>query len=397
MRWSGPSPVPTPGVAVRALAALALLAACPPAEEEVPPPEPIPAFEPLGPWAVGHQSRELVDADRGDRALPVELWFPVAPADAEGLPAAEYPLGAGFSLPSEVAVDFAPVAEVGQWLLVFSHGYRGINTQSVELMESLASYGFVVASPEHVGNSQAAPDDDFDTAASNRVPDVSFVLDALQEASTDPDDILFERIGEAEVGVLGHSFGGMTSIGSAAGWAGAAADPRVAAIAPISAVIDGDLQEDDRTGDNAGFTPEQLATITVPTLLLGGTADVSVPIGNNHLAFDEITNAPFVASVEIDGANHTHFANVCAIGDFLIELGFEMSTWDALGAGELTEPYESTCTGDAFPIDEAIRLTQAVVVPFFLNQLLGDEDFAPWVSERYGDQEPALAVSVRGE
>ncbi len=382
---------------LRVFTALALLSGCPTVDEEAPPPEPIPAFEPLGPYAVGHRSLELVDPDRAARTLPVELWHPADAAEASSALPAEYPLGAGFSLPSEVAVDGVAVHEAGQFLLVFSHGYRGINTQSVELMESLASYGFVVASPEHVGNSQESPDDEFDVAAANRVPDVSFVIDALQAASEDPADPLFERLGEPDVGVVGHSFGGMTAIGSAAGWAGAPADPRVAAIAPISAVIDADLQSDDREGENAGFTPEQLATITVPTLLLGGTADLSVPIGNNHLAFDEITAAPFVASAEIAGANHTHFANVCAIGDFLIGLGFEVTSWPALGAGQLVDPFEATCTGDAFPIEEAIRLTQALVVPFFLHRLAGDEAFAPYVSVRYGDQEAALSVAVRGD
>ena len=42
-------------------------------------------------------------------------------------------------------------------LLVFSHGYRAINTQSTDLMEALASHGFVVASPEHTGNAQGSP------------------------------------------------------------------------------------------------------------------------------------------------------------------------------------------------------------------------------------------------
>jgi len=49
------------------------------------------------------------------------------------------------------------------------------------------------------------------------------------------------------------------------------------------------------------------------------------------------------------------------------------------------------------PIDEAIRLTRAVVVPFFVHRLHGDEAFARWVSVQYGEQEPALSIDVRGE
>ena len=51
-----------------------------------------------------------------------------------------------------------------------------------------------------------------------------------------------------------------------------------AAIAPISAVIDGTLQSDDRPSPNAGFSAEQLASIIVPVMLIAGTA-VAVGIG----------------------------------------------------------------------------------------------------------------------
>jgi predicted dienelactone hydrolase len=70
-------------------------------------------------------------------------------------------------------------ARSAQTLLVFSHGYQGINIQSFELMEALASHGFIVISPEHTGNAQASPTDTFDEAASNRAPDVSYLIDRM--------------------------------------------------------------------------------------------------------------------------------------------------------------------------------------------------------------------------
>ena len=145
----------------------------------------------------------------------------------------------------------------------------------------------------------------------------------------------------------------MTTVGMAAGWAGAPADPRVTAIAPISAVIQGDLQSADRSGDNTGFSAEQLNSISIPTLLLGGTEDEAVPIENNDIAFAALNSAPVVYQADIIGANHTHFANVCIIGDLLIDLGFSTEAWPGLGAGALLEPYEKTCTGDAFPFSSA--------------------------------------------
>jgi len=229
---------------------------------------------------------------------------------------------------------------------------------------------------------------DFDAAAEHRVPDVSAVIDAMARRSAESDDAFSDRIATHRVGVIGHSFGGMTAIGAAAGWAGAGPDPRVAAIAPVSAVIDGDLQSDERAGPNAGFTADQLAGVVIPAMLIGGTEDVDVPIENNRLAFDQMVNAPAVYRVDVIGANHTHFANVCAIGDLLIELGLDPDLWATLGAEDLIAPYEATCTGDAFPIAEADRLLSLYAVAFFRRHLLGEVGYDDWLSEGYADGEP---------
>ncbi|MCX5740647.1 MAG: hypothetical protein NTZ61_19530, partial [Proteobacteria bacterium] len=37
-----------------------------------------------GPGAVGHTTDFAVDAARGDRTLPVELWYPIDPENAVG-------------------------------------------------------------------------------------------------------------------------------------------------------------------------------------------------------------------------------------------------------------------------------------------------------------------------
>ena len=349
----------------------------------------------LGPFAVGHTSFTAEDPARADRELLIDAWYPVDPADAAGAEGTAYPLAPLIDLESEVAVEGAPVSP-GRWtLVVFSPGYRGIHTQSIELMEALASHGFVVASPEHAGNAQASPDDTFDVAAANRVPDVSFVIDTIFGRATDPPDLFFEHISHGDVGVVGHSFGGMTAIGMAAGWAGADPDPRVAAIAPISAVIDGELQEDDRPSNNAGFSEEQLGSVAVPVILIGGTEDVNVPIENNDLAFEQMTDAPVVYQVDIEGANHTHFANVCAFGDLLIEIGIPQESWPALGAEALLEPYEATCGEDAFPIDEAIRLLNLYVVAFFRHHLSDDATYGEYLTEASAADEPAVSFSTR--
>jgi predicted dienelactone hydrolase len=352
---------------------------------------PVDVPDELGPFAVGHAMFAAGDASRDGRTLPIEVWYPVEAEDTTAAMPRQYTLSGIPGPVSEVAFADAPVSPRRKHnLLVFSHGYQGISTQSIGLMEILASHGFIVASPEHTGNSQASPTDDFDEAAANRVPDVSFVIDTMLLRSEDPSDPFFDRVANNGIGVFGHSFGAMTAIGTAAGWAGAEADTRVEAILAVSAVIVPELQSDIRTSPNAGFTEGQLERITVPAMLMAGTEDVNVFPENNEIAFEQIVNAPHVYRVDLIGANHTHFANVCQIGDFLLEIGIDQEAWPTIGAEELIAPYEVTCGPEAFPIEEANRLQNLYTVAFFRRHLLEETGYDRFLSSEFAQLEPAI-------
>jgi len=340
----------------------------------------------LGPYAVGHTAFDLVDADRNDRPLEIQAWYPADPADAVG-DKTLYALVEGILyLPSEAAFDDIPVLDRFLMpLIVFSHGHEAINIQSVRLMEALASHGFIVVAPNHTGNTTFDNSATFEESAVDRPQDVSFLIDAMMARNLDFDDPFFLRVSPFAIGVAGHSFGGYTALAMAAGYGagGVAPDPRVQAIFSVSGVTN-------------LFTDEELASIRVPTLLLGGTLDTVVPIDPNTIrAFDLISSRPLYR-VDVEGATHFHFANICDIGNALIAAGVPQAFWPFVGAAALVEPYNLTCTPSAFPFEEAIRLQNLYAVAFFQRHLKFDERYAPFLTESYAEEnEPSVTLYRR--
>ena len=156
-----------------------------------------------GPFPVGRTSFEIVDATRGDRTLPVDVWYP---AVDDGSPASAYDLLLA-AIVSPLALADPPVAPGPLPLLIFSHGSGGVRFQSYFLTELLASHGFVVAAPDHVGNSATdiflPVPPPFETK--DRPLDVSFLITRMLEKSADPNDPFFGRLDGVRIGVLGHS------------------------------------------------------------------------------------------------------------------------------------------------------------------------------------------------
>ncbi len=107
------------------------------------------AVEAPGDWSVGVRTAEVTGA-RG-RKLPVEIWYPVDPENTGDAQAATYPFP-GLSVASETGLADAPVAPGPFPLVVYSHGNGGLNYVSAFLTEHLASHGFIVAAPNHTGN-----------------------------------------------------------------------------------------------------------------------------------------------------------------------------------------------------------------------------------------------------
>jgi len=333
----------------------------------------------LGPWAIGYSELTAIDASRDDRELPLHLWYPVDPEDAAG-DAAFYSLLGPLGFGSMLAFDDVPVSSAGRRpLIVFSHGSGGIALQSVRLMEHLASHGFVVVSPSHTGNTQfdmSSPDPEAD-----RYPDVAFVIDEMERHATTPGDPFEGRIDTDNVGVAGHSYGGMTAQFMAAGHAPFGPDLRVKAIMPVAA-------------SSRQLTDEELTGISVPALYMVGTLDPLLV--ETTRAFDLVSSAALYR-VDVVGATHTHFANVCDFGTLLIDLGIDIDRWPDIGAGALVPIYAETCVPPAFPIEEATRLQNLYAAAFFRRHLLGERYYDKFLTGAYAAaREPDTMFSGGG-
>ncbi len=220
---------------------------------------------PTGPDALGtreitsNQRRLAVDGSPEGPAAPVlvQAWYPrspgaegktapyvkdanvVIPELAESLNLPAWP----FSSIGEIkthAVDNARIApsadgKTKKWpLIVFSHGFNGLRSQSTVLMEELASHGYLILAPQHSYDSavtvfpsgrklepKAKPPKDLSLMEEDelrgewtdrRVGELRSLL-ALVFAGKLPDKELNDQIDLNRVAVLGHSMGGSTISG----------------------------------------------------------------------------------------------------------------------------------------------------------------------------------------
>ncbi len=193
---------------------------------------------------------------------------------------------------------------LGYPVVVFSHGFGGCNTQSVFLMEALASAGYLAVAPNHAdascgrahraGSGGWRPEEPFqkaqawsDATYKDRRADIEAVLDAVVNAKS------FQGVPvDAErVGIAGHSLGGYTALGVAGAWT-SWKDPRIKAILALSPY-------------NTPFTAKgDLGRLHVPVMFQGGTLDLGISPTVRHSggAYDRSSGPKYY--VEFQGAGH---------------------------------------------------------------------------------------------
>lgn len=221
-------------------------------------------------YPVGTADVTYTDPARGNRAVPVDLYYPATTAGA-GQPIAEPSAGGSFAA------------------IAFGHGFQMPASAYAWVAGRLAALGCVVAVPRTGGEL-------FPSHAQFGL-DLAFAARTLREAGAIPDSPFFGRMGPRSL-VMGHSMGGGCALLAMAG------DPSLSAVAAFAAA---------ETNPSAVAA---CATVDRPALLFAGTNDcVTPPAGHQIPMYGAL--AGWRALATIDGASHCQFNAY----NFLCDLG----------------------------------------------------------------------------
>lgn len=258
----------------------------------------------FGPYPVGVTTLPLTDPSRmnvaGDAPRPVltEVYYPSTAQAIAGVPRDVVTV---LDLPIVATPAYRDVAiAAGQFpLVLFSHGNSGIRFQSFFFAAHLASHGYVVASPDHHGNTFVDLIDGIvdSGVATNRPLDMSFLIDQFLAFNTQEGNRFEGSILPDAIGASGHSFGGFTVFMLA----GPGGDPRIKAILPQAPA--------------AVFTDDFLQAITIPVLIIGGSIDETTEFEpNQQRPYDLLpSGARIVGLAEVAGGGHFTFSDFCEV------------------------------------------------------------------------------------
>jgi dienelactone hydrolase len=250
-------------------------------------------YDPLarGTFPVGVRTVELLDTVR-NRSFPCEIWYPAA-----------QPTGEDLAAETQEVRDAA--ARSGTYpLVVFSHYSGGHRRASTFLCTHLSSHGYVVAALDHSevvakdlvptpGETAEQKSARANAWIANRVPDLRFLIDRLLAGNALPPEI---RIDPAQVGAVGHSFGGWTVL------AATAEEPRIGAVVALA--------PGGSSKPRPGILPLKLNfgwDRDVPTLYLVAHDDTSIPLAGMYELLERTPSTKQIAVLR--RADHLHFVD----------------------------------------------------------------------------------------
>lgn len=319
-----------------------------------------PAYRGPGPYEVGLTEVSLPDRE-------VAVFYPAADGATEGAAEVTYSQldalpealaqAAPALLPEGTDPDILTVVIDGVGadveaspdgpfpLVLFSHGFGSFRLDASALLAGIASWGFVVAAPQHIERDRAALVSNAVTRDPER--DVQVLVDTIELVGAA--DGPLEGLADTEqVGAVGHSAGGRAALT-------ALSEPEIDVAVGWAAAGRGDVEVVDK-----------------PSMNIAATVDVLIPLEEIEATYAEL--APPKRLVVIDGAGHNSFTDVCVAvkaGNDLIGLaqsiGFPIPENLAAGATDGCEEGS---------IDTALgwEITQHFTVAELRNALGVDEE-----------------------
>jgi predicted dienelactone hydrolase len=272
---------------------------------------------------VGYRVMELPCTDQhGKRTTTaVAVWYPTDDPERPF----DYPFGKN-KVKTQVAEN-GKVAAGRFPLVIHSHGATGSGLNSFFITETMARHGIIVVAVDHTDDfylaripaSWKAEQErgqaikalayglkvrnkwlDEEAVASRpviayRPAQIRAAIDFMLSASKDPGSPFSGRIDESKIGVMGHSFGGWTTM-AVAGGVKSMADPRIRAAIAFSEVANDKV-----------FSAQEVSGITVPLMIMFGSTEVEQGRGDDRTFFyDRLPGPKYM--VEIQDAVHTTFS-----------------------------------------------------------------------------------------
>jgi predicted dienelactone hydrolase len=308
----------------------------------------LPPYATRGSYLVG--TRGLVT--EADTSPDIHLWYPT-PNEDNGQETITYPYEVKMGDPlgtvtlakyAGKAVQGAPydLAQAPYPLVVLSTGFSIGASSYAWLAEHLASYGFVVLAPEH--REHLDPANELWRSAVERPQDILAVFSYVEE-QVQAGGSLEGLIDPEQVAVIGHSYGGYTSLAAAGAqidtgaiqsycgsvsqtdepgaWLCAQLTPHIAdmaSFAGLNTVPEGfwPARADPRVdavvsmaGDAFFFGESGLAEIAVPVMAIGGSDDKDSPYMWSTQPTYEYVSSPKKVKVAFEAAEHMIFTGPC--------------------------------------------------------------------------------------
>lgn len=284
-------------------------------------------YSAFGPFSVGWRSIEV-------EGVEVEVLYPVdtgRAAEGERVESISSALAFPESLRAvitesapfliqELPVDVyrdAPVAADGPFgVVLYSHGASGHPSYYINTLAHTASWGYVVAAPNHPSrNLAAAATGGGADAATTDVEDLTNTVEALNAINADPNDPLHLAVDTERLAAAGHSAGGGAI--SRMAMAGDVAGTRLSTIigqapAPpvrLSTLVDPDATDEEREA----ALNEALGAQTppdLPVLLVAGERDGVIPLATVEANYQWLTTPKQL--VVMANTGHNPVLDVCA-------------------------------------------------------------------------------------